>query len=172
MKKYITIIVAFIISLGLNAQSDNKDDKKKDYSILSALVDKNWDGSGVLMGKDAKFSMDWQSVLGDKFLKLEFQNQRKSEDGKNIVFRATAFYKIVNDTSVVGNWFDNRGVTFPLKGSIKENVMTILWGSDDTEQGKTIYSYSTENVINVEDFVMNKGTYFKFGNATYNRKDR
>lgn len=171
MKKYIAIIVLVIISLGLNAQSSNQDEKQKEYSIITALIEKNWNGSGILMGKEATFTMDWQRVLSNKFIKLEFQNKRKLEDDKDIVFRATAFYKIMNDTMVVGNWFDNRGVTFPLNGYIIENEMTIFWGNDETERGKTIYSYTTNNVITVEDFIMNNGKYIKFGNATYNVKD-
>ncbi|NNE13659.1 MAG: hypothetical protein HKN51_01700 [Saprospiraceae bacterium] len=171
MKKYITIIVLAILSFGLNAQSENLDDKHKEYPIVKALIGDKWTGSGVLMGKEATFTMDWQRVLGNKFLKLEFQNERKSEDDKNIVFNATAFYKIVNDSTVVGNWFDIRGMTFPLKGSLTENELTIFWGNEETEMGKTIYYFSNNNVITVEDFVMNKGEYFKFGSAQYNIKD-
>ena len=136
MKKYIALIILVMISFGLNAQNGDQVDKKKDYSIITALIDKNWTGSGVLMGKEASFIMDWQRVLNNKFLKLEFQNKRKSADNEFIVFRATAFYKIVNDTTVVGNWFDNRGMTFPLRGFMKENELTILWGNDETEMGK------------------------------------
>ena len=167
------MIVLVIVSLGLNAQSGNQDDKQKEYSIITALIDKNWIGSGVLMGKEATFTMEWQRVLRNKFIKLEFQNKRKLGDNEYLVFRATAFYKIVNDTMVVGNWFDNRGMSFPLKGSINENELTILWGNDDTEMGKTIYHYLRDNnKITVEDFVMNNGKYSNFGNASYNVKDK
>ena len=168
MKKYITLIVLVIISFGLNAQSSDQNDKQREYSIITALVDNKWTGSGVLMGKEATFMMDWQRVLSNKFIKLDFQNKRKSGDNDYIVFKATAFYKIVNDSTVVGNWFDNRGMTFPLKGSIRENELTILWGDDETETGKTIYHYSKDNNnITVEDFVRNNGKYYNFGNATY-----
>jgi hypothetical protein len=169
MKKYITILVLLIVSFGLNAQSSDLDNKKKEHSIITALLDKNWTGTGVLMGKEASFTLDWQRVLRNQFIKLEFQNKRKSTDNEYIVFKATAFYKIVNDTMVVGNWFDNRGMTFPLKGSIKENELTILWGNDETEMGKTIYRYINDsNRISVEDFVFSNGKYLKFGTADYN----
>ena len=168
MKKSITVIISIIVSLVLNAQND----KQREYSILTALIDKNWTGNGVLMGKEATFTMDWYRVLDNNFIKLEFQNTRKSVNNEDIIFRATAFYKIVNDTMVVGNWFDNRGMTFPLKGSIKKNELIIFWGNDETEMGKTIYHYINDNnEITVEDFVMNNGKYLKFGNATYNIKD-
>ena len=171
MKKYIPIVALVFAVLGLNAQSSDQNGTQKEYSIITALIEKNWTGSGVLMGKEATFKMDWQSVLSKKFIKLEFQNKRKSGDDEYIVFRATAFYKIVNDTLVVGNWFDNRGVTFPLNGTIKKNEMTILWGNDETERGKTIYSHTQNNTIVVEDFIMSNGKYLKFGRATYSPKD-
>jgi len=172
MKKYITVFVLVIISLGLNAQSGNQDDKQGEYSIIAALIDKNWTGAGILMGKEATFIMDWQRVLGNKFIKLEFQNKRKSGDNEYIVFKATAFYKMVNDTMVVGNWFDNRGMTFPLKGSINENELAILWGNEETEMGKTIYHHKKDNnEIIVEDFVKKNGKYSNFGSATYYVKE-
>lgn len=172
MKKCIIVIVLVIGSLGLYAQSGNQENKQKEYSIISALVDNNWTGTGILMGKEATFTMDWQKVLHNKFIKLEFQNKRKSEDNETMVFKATGFYKIVNDTTIVGNWYDNRGITFALKGFIKENELTIIWGNDNTEMGKTIYHYIKDyNKITVEDFVMQNGKYAKFGNATYDVKD-
>jgi NRPS condensation-like uncharacterized protein len=191
MKKYRTLIALVVASLMLNAQSDktsklvmgesnseigildddNPDYKNEEHSIITVLVNKNWNGIGMLMGKKATFTMDWQRVLGNQFIKLEFQNKRKSGNTEDIIFRATAFYKIVNDTMVIGNWFDNRGISLPLKGSIKENELTILWGNDETEMGKTIYRYTSNNEITVKDFIMNNGKYIKFGYATYNTKD-
>lgn len=171
MKKHIIFAVLATIPLGLVAQTGDQDNQQKEFLIITALVEKNWNGTGVFMGKEATFTMDWQRVLRNQFLKLEFQNKRISEDGSDIVFMATAFYKMVNDSLVVGNWFDNRGVTFPLSGSIKENELTILWGNEETEMGKTIYSSATKNEIAVEDYIMNNGEYFKFGSATYHTQD-
>jgi len=120
----IPIIVLIIITFELYPQS-GQDDNPKEYSIIDELIDECWTGSGTLMGQEAIFTMDWQRVLGNKFIKLEFQNERKTKDNEPIVFRATAFYKFVNDSTVVGNWFDNRGMTFPLKGNIRDNELTI-----------------------------------------------
>lgn len=185
MKKIITVIVFAVATLMANAQSDkasksvteksnseigilDADNDTKKQSIITVLINTDWNGLGVLMGKKATYSMNWQSVLNNQFIKLEFQNKRESENNEAIVFNATAFYKIVNDTIVTGNWFDNRGMSLPLKGHVKENELTILWGNDETERGKTIYHYTSNNTITVEDFIMNNGEYYKFGNATYN----
>jgi hypothetical protein len=191
MKKHFTVIILFVASQILIAQSDRSaksvivesnskigvldpdhpDYKNGEHTIITALVDKNWNGDGMLMGKEATFTMDWQHVLNDQFVKLEFQNKRKSGNNEDIIFSATAFYKIVNDSTVVGNWFDNRGISFPLTGTIHENELIILWGNAETEMGKTIYRCTSNNEITVEDFILRNEKYIKFGYATYNRKD-
>jgi len=164
MKKYILVIIFIIGSLALNAQNN----KQQEHSILKELVDKKWIGNGVLMDKEATFNMQWQNVLDNTFLKLEFKNKRKSDTNEIIIFKATAFYKIVNDTEIVGNWFDNRGITFPLKGTIKKNELTILWENDEIEKGKTIYHYIKDrNELIVEDFIMINEKYTEFGKTTY-----
>ncbi len=186
MKKLILITSLVIASQILSAQSyktstsDMKEvnskievlgNKNEQNSIITVLVDKNWNGIGMLMGKNATFTMNWQNVLNNQFIKLEFESKRKTGDSKAIIFKATAFYRIVNDTTVIGNWFDSRGVSFPLKGSVKANELIIFWGSEETEMGKTIYSNSNNNEITVEDFIKIKGTYTKFGYAIYKAKD-
>ncbi len=167
MKKHLATLFLIITTLSLNAQSEHQNNRQEELAIIAALVNNNWSGTGTLMGKEAKFTMNWQKVLNSQFVKLEFQNEQKSGDNQSVVFKATAFYKIVNG-EVVGHWFDNRGVTFPLKGSVNESELVILWGDDQTEKGKTVYHYvKNTNEITVEDFVLNDGQYFKFGNATY-----
>jgi len=71
MKKYIALIILIIITFELYPQS-GQDDNPKEYSIIDELIDESWTGSGTLMGQEAIFTMDWQRVLGNKFIKLEF----------------------------------------------------------------------------------------------------
>lgn len=160
MKNFTTLIFLVFTSILLNAQNNES-------TILEVLTNTKWEGTGMLMGKKATFAMDWQSVLNNQFIKLDFQNKRKSSDSKDIIFKATAFYKIVDGTKIIGNWFDNRGVTLPLKGSVNNNSLIIFWGNDESEKGKTIYSHTDNNEIYVEDFIFNNGEYIKFGYATY-----
>ena len=173
MKKQIMIVLFVQIFFGLYAQGVKQGDVEQEPSIINAMVDRSWTGSGSLMGSDATFKMDWQKVLDDKFIKLEFQNERRSkDDGKLIKFGATGFYQIVNNTTIVGNWYDNRGITFPLIGTLEGKKLTVLWGSDGTEQGKTIYSVNQDDKISVYDFILIDGVYRQFGSASYNLSDR
>ena len=167
MNKAFTLIIFSIVSLTLNAQNNNQ----KEHSILTALIDENWTGEGILMGEEATFSMKWNRVLDSKFIKLDFQNKRKTNNDQDIVFRSTAYYQILKDTMIVGHWFDNRGISFQLNGVIKEDELTIFWGNEETEKGKTIYHYDGKK-ISVEDFILNEGKYAQFGSATYGQKNK
>lgn len=67
-----------------------------------------------------------------------------------------------------GSWFDSRGITFPLKGTIKANTLTIFWGNASTEQGKTTYTYdAVKHQFIVLDYILNGHEYLKFAMATY-----
>ncbi|MEP5610966.1 MAG: DUF6705 family protein [Cyclobacteriaceae bacterium] len=156
MKKILPILLLFIASSSLSAQS-----------IVEALTSGTQKGKGTLMGAEAEFSMQWEWTLNDQFLKLTFANSRKSKEGTPIVFKANGFYKLLDDSRVVGNWFDSRGISFPLNGTITDTELTIIWGTPQTEQGKTVYQLTPDNQINVIDFFLADGQYRQFGEASY-----
>ncbi|MEP3210042.1 MAG: hypothetical protein ABJN95_12665 [Maribacter sp.] len=162
MKTSIAVMLFTLMHLLILAQEN----KEVEPSIIASLIGNDWVGEGNLMEQKATFMMAWESLWEGKFIKLEFQNKRKGNDDNKIVFKAIASYKIGDDGKVLGNWFDSRGVSFPLRGTVKENMLTILWGDVDSENGKTIYLYKNNNVL-VEDFILVNGRFSKFGNATY-----
>lgn len=93
-----------------------------------------WEGSGTLMGNTAEFSMKWEQVLNSQFYKLTFRN---SIPNVSFSMNAHAYYKVTDDGTVSGYWFDSRGISFPLSGSTEENTITINWGTPEIEQGRT-----------------------------------
>ena len=134
--------------------------------IFDRLVAKKWQGTGKLLGKSATYDMAWSKVLNDQYFTLKFQNMRVVE-GKEVIFNAHAYYKIVNEKQVEGVWFDSRGIYFPLVGSYNEAELIIDWGSVKTEQGRTIYTLRDSKNIDVTDFVLKSGKYLQFGDASY-----
>ena len=130
-----------------------------------------WEGQGKLFGRDATFSMKWESVLGQQFVRLTFQNRMESEDGAARVLEAQALYKPTGPSAFEGTWFDSRGVVQPLRGSVEAEALTVLWGTPETEEGRTIYRLLDENRIEVEDFVLRDGEWSQFGSASYGRVD-
>jgi len=137
---------------------------------ISEKLAGDWTGKGTLMGQTASFTMQWSWQLEHQFLRLKFQNMRIPKDRTPQTLTAHAYYSITNDSTVIGTWFDSRGITLPLSGTIKDDVLTIFWGDSETEQGKTIYTYDTaRNKMGVTDYILSAEKYHKFGTAVYEK---
>lgn len=122
-----------------------------------------WEGTGQLFGQEATFSMKWESPLGGQFLSLEFSNRFKDSSGMERAMDARAYYNLRTNK---GYWFDSRGQTLPLLFEIGETTMTVFWGEEATEKGKTIYTLHPSGA-KAEDFVYKGTDYVSFGNAEY-----
>lgn len=136
-------------------------------SFWESATDGSWRGTGTLMNSEADFKMNWKRVLDDHFLKLEFQNRRISNTGKELILKSHAYYHQKNDSLYEGTWFDSRGISFPVSGILKEATLTVTWGSPGIEQGKTIYTLVSKKEMNVTDYVLQEENYLKFGEAAY-----
>ncbi len=155
IKKYF-FACCFLIFFGtINAQSTTS---------FSDLIIGNWVGNGTLFGQKATFKMLWEYELNDKFIKLIFENSFEDGSGIERVMRANAYYDFKQNK---GFWFDSRGLMLPISMIIEDHAMTVLWGDDTTEKGKTIYSIIDNEHIKVEDFVFKDNKYLPFGEAEY-----
>lgn len=163
MKKLTLVICLFVFSLNTTSAQGNQE-------LIQSITENSWQGKGVLMGVSATFKMDWEFVLDKQFLKLNFSSTRLGTDRSKITFGAHAYYKI-DESKIIGNWFDSRGIVLSLTGEINGNQLMILWGSVDTEQGKTIYTLVNENKISVKDYILQNEKYVKFGEANYTHVD-
>lgn len=151
---FLSLIFCLLISPNVNSQT------------LSDRFEGSWEGKGTLMGSEAHFKMNWNNVLDDQFLKLEFTSKGTS-NGEEILFHAMAMYQ--PDENWKGTWFDSRGIRFDVNGTAEENTLTVEWGSPEIEQGRTVYSIRGENEMTVTDYINQNGTYSKFGEAVYHR---
>ena len=158
MKK---LIFTIILILSINFSVFGQD-------IIKSLTTKEWNGKGTLMGSDANFQMNWKWTLNNQFIHLTFKNERKNNNGQYVTFNAHGYYKINNDNTIEGIWFDSRGIYFSLKGTLEADKLTIIWGNPETEEGKTIYTLNEKDQIKTSDFILKNGKYINFGNAIYN----
>ena len=126
----------------------------------------NWQGGGKLFGQEATFSMKWENDLNNKFLKLSFKNSFIDDSSIERVMKANAYYRL-NEGK--GYWFDTRGMMLPLNLEVNENSIVVLWGDEETEMGKTIYSAIDNDQIRVQDFVLKDNAFIPFGEAVYTR---
>lgn len=123
----------------------------------------SWEGSGQLFGQEAVFSMTWERLLGGHFLSLAFGNRFTDRSGVERTLEARAYYNL---NTRQGYWFDSRGSILPLLFGIEGKTMTVFWGEEATEKGKTTYTLHPFGV-QVEDFVFRGEEYVSFGKAEY-----
>ncbi|MEX1994165.1 MAG: hypothetical protein WD929_05840 [Steroidobacteraceae bacterium] len=130
----------------------------------------HWQGTGEVRGMPSNQQMRWEAVLDGRFLRLSFDNRMSAPDGKEWRFQAEAYYRIQADGTIAGTWFDSRGVSFPLTGSVDESAaMTILWGTAETERGRSSYRISDAG-LEVRDEVLGPdGAWHSFGRTTLTR---
>jgi hypothetical protein len=86
--------------------------------------------------------------------------------GNERIMSAHAYYDLENHK---GQWFDSRGLILPLKLESEDNMLTVFWGDENTERGKTVYSIIDGKHINVKDYVFQKDAYQAFGEAQYEK---
>lgn len=133
-------------------------------SRLFAGLAGDWHGTGTVNAMAANIRMAWEPVLDGRFQHLMLDNRMTGADGKESHFRAQAFYRIEDDGSITGNWFDSRGISLPLKGRIDgSDMMTIEWGGESTERGRSSYRITTEGLDVIDEVLTPEGTFEVFG---------
>ena len=145
-----------------------QDSAAQQIPVISEFIG-TWKGQGNLLGSEATFSMKWEWVLGQRFVRLTFENRMQGPDGVERVLQAQAFYRPVGEGRLEGTWFDSRGMVLPLVGSSEQTTLTTLWGTPATEEGRTVYRLLDEGLIEVKDFVLKGDQWQKFGQALYRR---
>ena len=149
------ILIGFSIPVEIHSQN------------LSDKFEGSWEGSGTLMGSETDFKMNWDKILDGQFIRLTFTSKRTANE-EEILFHASATYR-PNDENWQGTWFDSRGISFDVTGTVEEYALSVEWGSPDIEQGCTVYEMTGENEMTVTDYVNQNGTYSKFGEAVYQK---
>ena len=132
----------------------------------------SWSGAGQLFGAEARFEMNWERVLDNKFVRLTFRNSFKDSGGGERSLNAQAFYKATSEGRFRGTWFDSRGMILPLKSTFEDSVLTTLWGAPESEEGRTVYRLHADDRIEVDDYINKDGKWQRFGHAVYHRASR
>jgi len=126
-----------------------------------------WQGSGKAFGMNARLQVKWEPVLGNKFLRLSLRNEMSRPGGQTQVFEGHAYYQPAGgsgDAKYEARWFDSRGLSFPISAQVDGDSLVALWGSPETEQGKSVYRLVEPGKMEVVDSVKQKdGTWKEFG---------
>lgn len=163
------LIAAFPLLLANPVYSDPPSDVPiVEGMVINSLIG-SWSGTGTLMGAPAEFHMQWAWVLGEQFIRLTFENRISRSDGEDFVLSAIGIYQQKDEEKFEGTWFDSRGMVLPLDATIIDSALVTLWGSPETEQGRTVYKVVSIDRIDVEDYVLKDGEWKQFGKAIYRR---
>jgi len=137
---------------------------------LFAALAGQWQGAGEVRGMPSKQEMHWEPVLDGRFLRLSFDNRMTAADGKEWRFQAEAYYRVQADGTIAGTWFDSRGASFPLEGTVEPGgAMTILWGRAETERGRSKYRISDASLEVTDEVMAPDGAWRMFGRTTLTR---
>ncbi len=124
----------------------------------------SWKGDGKAFGMPAHLHLDWEWVLGNKFLRLNLKNTMQAPNGQARVFEGHAYYQSLGKSKYEGRWFDSRGVYFPIKAEAVGDALIGLWGTPEQEEGKSTYRIIEPGKMEVIDSVKQKdGTWKDFG---------
>ena len=112
-----------------------------------AQIAGEWQGTGEVRGMASVQQMSWQPVLDGSFLRLTFDNCMTAADGKEWRFQAHGYYRIRDD-----------------------GTMTILWGTDDTERGRSSYRIEADELQVTDEVLSREGEWRVFGRTRLTRE--
>lgn len=133
-----------------------------------------WQGDGKAFGMTARVQLRWEPVLSNKFVRLSLRNEISRPGGQTQVFEGHAYYQPTGQTSATSydaRWFDSRGLSFPIRANLEGDSLVALWGSPETEEGKSTYRLIAPEKLEVVDSVKQKdGTWKEFGRFVVTRQ--
>ena len=135
-----------------------------------AALEGEWEGTGTLFGDAAAFTMEWTPVLGGRFMRLRFTNAFVRDGDVTPVLEAEAFYRLEDDASLAGHWFDTRGVIITLRGVVEDDALVADWSAEGIEDGRTTYRVVDATTVEVTDLVQTPDGWNEFGRAIYRRR--
>ncbi len=131
----------------------------------------NWQGEGKAFGMPARLRITWEWVLGNKFIKLSLRNEMSGTNGQKQIFEGHAYYRPIGNGKYEAQWFDSRGMSFPIKAQAEGEALVALWGSPQQEEGRSSYKILDDGSIEVVDSVKQKdGTWQEFGRVVVKRQ--
>ena len=160
----LTLIISVLLLALVPSQATSQSNQ-----FLSRL-DGSWQGDGKAFGMAASLQIKWEWVLNKRFLRLTLKNDMSTANGQKQTFEGHAYYQAAAGDKYEAQWFDSRGVTFPIKAHVEGDALIAMWGSPDKEEGKSTYRLIDDSTLEVVDTVKQKdGTWREFGRATLRR---
>ena len=134
-------------------------------SVFS-LLEGEWHGEGMLMGRSAAYAMTWRHDAG--FAVLEFANSFVGTDGQATpVLNSVAVYR-ASEANPEAVWLDSRGERVEIRWESSDSSLIAHW-ANSSEEGRTTYRVRAGHELEVVDEVLSGDGWRTFGTARYKK---
>src|SRR6185369_2034496 len=110
----------------------------RDDPFFSRLLG-TWIGKGTAFGSPARVQARWESVLEDKYTRLNLNYVYRDSNGAETSFSGHGYYQNKGNGLYEGYWFDTQNNQYPIKATLDGDSLTALWGIPDKIEGRSIY---------------------------------
>jgi hypothetical protein len=129
-----------------------------------------WKATGKSFGMPAETTMVWERTLSGKFNRITYRIVMHPASGPDQLFEGEALYKASKENEWAATWFDSQGSMHPITATHENGILTSLWGTPATRQGKTLYRIVDKNTLELTDLILNKdGTWKEFNKQTLSK---
>jgi hypothetical protein len=167
MRHVLRAVAAFVMAFAFQAVQADESPAAAFFTKLAG----HWQGNGEVRLMAADMRMHWEPVLDGQFHRLSMEDVMTGADGKSWHFKAQGYYRVQTDGTISGTWFDSRGISLPLTGRVEGDTMTIDWGTEAIERGRSSYRLG-DGALEVTDEVYAKeGELRVFGRTRLTRPE-
>lgn len=128
----------------------------------------DWSSACDAWGVAAVCTSNWHAGKHHSHLVQEYAIRREA-DGV-LIFSGRGLYRF-EDTDVDGMWEDSQGAVHELSGSFADGTLRIIWGSAQTEIGRSVYTRDAQG-LSVRDSVLTETGWRQFMAVDYPAADR
>ena len=130
-----------------------------------------WTGEGQIFGQPsaANLTVGPSAVRG--WVQIDYSVRVTTVTATTAAaFVGQGMYRAIGVGKWSGRWSDSNGSNHPLAGRVNGQRLVSIWGSVDTEIGRTSYQQSADGALEVIDQVLQAdGTWRQFARAVYRR---
>ena len=131
-----------------------------------------WSGSGRMFGRPSVTRLTVAPAIGKSWVQLDYSAEvAAAGNAPPIRFDGRGHYRATADSKWTGRWLDSAGSSHPVAGRVSGRTFVTLWGSVDSELGRSRYALGPDGQLTVTDSVLQAdGTWRDFATATYRRE--
>lgn len=122
-----------------------------------------WEAPCAAWGMAATCRTEWSSGMHDSHT-VQTYSIVNAETG-DVLFAGRGLYR-VDGEQVTGYWEDTTGSVHPLQGSWVSGIFEVIWGTPETEVGRSVYTFN-EGELDVVDSVQTDAGWRDFMTVSY-----